>query len=175
MSRWHCYILMKLLRLCRPIRFLLQLKGRVVWADSHWYGPAMMSNGRDGNFKCILMDTYESFEALRCCIRLWIFMSRFGMAMLHPYESAEALWRRRNKVSAAAEWQVVWADSRWYGPSMMSNGRDRLSKQSFRDHIVTSLWVCGYMFVQPLLICIPAVFDPNRCFVIWIKIFLKPR
>ena len=42
-------------------------KRQVVWADSRWYGPAMMSNGRDGNFKCILMDTYESVEALRCC------------------------------------------------------------------------------------------------------------
>ena len=26
--------------------------------------------------------------------------------------------------STAAEWQVVWADSRWYGPARMSNGRD---------------------------------------------------
>ena len=78
----------------------------------------------DGNFKCILMDTYESFEALRCCIRLRIFMSRFEMTLLHPYEIAEALCRRRNKVSTAAEWQAVWADSRWYGPAAMSNGRD---------------------------------------------------
>ena len=44
--------------------------------------------------------------------------------VLHPYEVAEALWRRRNKVSTAAEWQVVWADSRWHGPAMMSNGCD---------------------------------------------------
>ena len=46
------------------------------------------------------------------------------MTLLHPYETAEALCLRRNKVSAAAEWQVVWADSRWHGPAMMSNGRD---------------------------------------------------
>ena len=39
---------------------------QVVWADSRWHGPAMMSNGCDGNYKCILMDTYESFEAFRC-------------------------------------------------------------------------------------------------------------
>ena len=45
-------------------------------------------------------------------------------ALLHPYESAEALCRRRSKVSTAAEWQVVWADSRWHVPAMMSNGRD---------------------------------------------------
>ena len=51
-------------------------------------------------------------------------MSRFGMTLLHPYESAEALCRRRNKVSTTAEWQVVWADRRWHGPAMMSNGRD---------------------------------------------------
>ena len=44
------------------------------------------------------------------------------MTLLHPYESAEALCRRRNKVSTAAEWQVIWADSRWYGPAMMSRG-----------------------------------------------------
>ena len=46
------------------------------------------------------------------------------MALLHPYEIAAALCRRRNEVSTAAKWQVVWADSRWYGPAMMSNGRD---------------------------------------------------
>ena len=51
-------------------------------------------------------------------------MSRFGMTLSHPYESAEALCRRRNKVSTAAEWQLVWADRRWHGPAMMSNGRD---------------------------------------------------
>ena len=51
-------------------------------------------------------------------------MNRFEMTLLHPYETAEALCRRRNKVSTAAEWQVVWTDSRCYGPSMMSNGRD---------------------------------------------------
>ena len=55
-------------------------------------------------------------------------MSRFEMTLLHPYETAEALCRRRNKVSTAAKWQVVWTDSRWYGPSMMSNGRDGLFK-----------------------------------------------
>ena len=85
---------------------------------------AMMSIGRDGNFQCILMDTYESFEALRCCIRSRIFMRRFEMTLLQPYETAEALCRRRNKVSTAAKGQVVWADSRWHGPAMMSNGRD---------------------------------------------------
>ena len=79
------------------------------------------------NFKCILVDTYESFEGLRCCICLRIFMSRFEMTLLHPYESAEALCRRRNKVSTTAKWQVVWADSRWYGPAMMSNGLHGLS------------------------------------------------
>ena len=122
----------------------------------------MMSNGRDGNFKCILMDTYESFEALRGCICLRIFMSRFEMTLLHPYEFAEALCPRRNKVSTAAQWQVVWADSRWHGPAMMSNGRDGNFKcirmdtyesfedlrnlhpcknlhESFRDDIVSSL------------------------------------
>ena len=52
------------------------------------------------------------------------------MTFVHPYESAEALCRRRNKASTAAKWQVVWADSRWHGPSMMSNGRDGLSKAS---------------------------------------------
>ena len=46
----------------------------------------------------------------------------FRDALLHPYESAEALCRRRNKVSTAAEWQVVWADSRWHVSAMMSNG-----------------------------------------------------
>ena len=45
-------------------------KWQVVWADSRWYEPAMMSKGRDSNFKAILMDTYESVEALRCCIRV---------------------------------------------------------------------------------------------------------
>ena len=84
----------------------------------------MMSNGRDGNFKCILMDTYESFEDLRCCICLRIFMSRFEMTFVHPYESAEAFCRRRNKISIAAEWQLVCTDSRWHGPATMSNGRD---------------------------------------------------
>ena len=52
-------------------------------------------------------------------------MRRFEMTLLHPYESTEALCPRRNEVLTAAEWQVVWADSRWYGPSMMSNGRVR--------------------------------------------------
>ena len=84
----------------------------------------MMSNARDGLFKDILMYTYESVEALRCCIRLGIFMSRFEMTLLHLHETSEALCRRRNKVSTAAKWQAVWADSRWYGPAMMSNGRD---------------------------------------------------
>ena len=51
-------------------------------------------------------------------------MSRFEMTLLHPYETAVALCRRRNKISTAAKWQVVWADSRWYGLAMMSNGRD---------------------------------------------------
>ncbi len=46
------------------------------------------------------------------------------MTFVHPYESAEALCSRRNKVSTAAEWQVAWADGRWHGPAMMSNGRD---------------------------------------------------
>ena len=69
------------------------------------------------------MDTYESFEALRCCTLLRIFMRRFEMSLLHPYETAEALCRRRNKASTAAKRQVVWADSRWYGPAM-STGRD---------------------------------------------------
>ena len=50
------------------------------------------------------------------------------MTLLHPYESAEASCRRRKKVSTAAKWQAVWADSRWYGPAMMSNGRDSLFK-----------------------------------------------
>jgi len=54
----------------------------------------------------------------------------FRDALLHPYESAEALCRRRNKVSTAAKWQVVRADSRWYGPAMMSNGRDGTCKGS---------------------------------------------
>ena len=54
----------------------------------------------------------------------------FGDALLHPYESAEASCRRRNKVSTAAKWQVVRADSRWYGPAMMSNGRDGTCKGS---------------------------------------------
>ena len=52
----------------------------------------------------------------------------FRDALLHPYESAEALCRRRSKVSTAAKWQVVWADSCWYGPAMMSNCRDGLIK-----------------------------------------------
>ena len=84
----------------------------------------MMSNGRGGLFKGILVCTYESVQALRCCIHLRIFISRFEITSLHPYETAEALCRRRNKVSTAAEWQVVWADLRWHGPAMMSNGRD---------------------------------------------------
>ena len=67
---------------------------------------------------------------LHPCMNLHETLSRFEMALLHPYESAEALFRRRNKVSPAAECQVVWADSRWYGPSMMSNGRDGLLKAS---------------------------------------------
>ena len=92
--------------LCRR-RNKVSTQWQVVRADSRWYGPAMMSNGRDGNFKCILMDTYESVEALRCCIRLRIFISRFEMTLLHPYETAEALCRRRNKVSTAAEWLVI--------------------------------------------------------------------
>ena len=50
------------------------------------------------------------------------------MTLLHPYESAEASCRRRNKVSTAAKWQVVLADSRWYGPAMMSAGREGLFK-----------------------------------------------
>ena len=67
----------------------------------------MMSNGRDGFFKGILLYTYESDEALRCCIRLRIFISRLEMTLLHPYETAEALCRRRNNVSTVAEWLVV--------------------------------------------------------------------
>ena len=55
------------------------------------------------------------------------------MTLLHPYECAEALCRRRNKVSTAAEWQVVRADSCWYGPAMMSNGRDGNFKGIFMD------------------------------------------
>ena len=50
------------------------------------------------------------------------------MTLLHPYESAEALCPRRNKVLTAAKWQVVWADSRWYGSAIMSNGRDGTCK-----------------------------------------------
>ena len=57
--------------------------------------------------KGILMYTYESVEALRCCIRLRIFISRFEMTLSHPYETAEALCRRRNKVPTAAEWLVI--------------------------------------------------------------------
>merc|ERR1719174_2837061 len=95
----------------RRNKVLTAAKWQVVWADSRWYGPALMSNGRDGNFKGILADTYELVEACRCCIRVWIFMSRFEMTLLHPYESAEALCPRRNKV-LTAKWQVVWADSR---------------------------------------------------------------
>ena len=30
---------------------------QAVWADSRWYGPAVMSNGQDGHFKGIIMDT----------------------------------------------------------------------------------------------------------------------
>ena len=52
-----------------------------------------------------------------------IFMSRFEMILLHHYESAEALCCRRSRVSTAAEWQAVWADSRWYGSAVMSNGQ----------------------------------------------------
>ena len=62
----------------------------------------------------------------------FIFESEIIYIVLHPYETpyetAEALCRRRNKVSAAAKWQVVGADSRWYGPAMISNGRDGLFK-----------------------------------------------
>ena len=35
-----------------------------------------------------------------------------------------------NGFSTEAEWQVVWAGSRWYEPSMMSSGRDGLLKAS---------------------------------------------
>ena len=62
---------------CRRNKVSTAAKQQVAWADSRWHGPAMMSNGRDGNFKCILMDTYESFEALRCCMCLRIFMNPF--------------------------------------------------------------------------------------------------
>ena len=92
----------------------------------------MMSIGRDGLFKGILMCTCESVQALRCCIHLRIFISRFEITSLHPYETAEALCRGRNKDSTAAEWQVVWVESRWYGPSMISNGRDGLFKSILR-------------------------------------------
>ena len=78
----------------------------------------MMPIGRDGFYQDIVMYTYESVEASRCCIRLRIFISRFEMTSLHPYETVEALCRKRNKVSTAAKWQVVWADSRWYGAGM---------------------------------------------------------
>ena len=57
-------------------------------------------------------------------------MSRFEMTLLNPYEAAEASCPRRNEVSTAAKRQVVWADSRWYGPAMMSNGRDGTCKGS---------------------------------------------
>ena len=69
----------------------------------------------------------------------------FGDALLHPYESAEALCRRRNKVSTAAKWQVVRADSRWYGPAMMSNGRDGL---------LQGILMCTYESVEALRCCI---------------------
>ena len=67
------------------------------------------------------------------------------MTLLHPYETAEALCRRRNKVSTAAEWQVVWADIRWYGPSMMSNRCDGF----FKDILMYS-----YESVEALRCCI---------------------
>ena len=76
------------------------------------------------------MVLYESCQDLRCCIRLSIFMNRFVMTLLHLYETAAALCCRRNKVSTAAKQQVVWADSRWHGPAMMSNGRDGTCKGS---------------------------------------------
>ena len=77
-----------------------------------------MSSGRDGNF-----------NACRGLCRKLAWVLRIGECGCgclgtHPYESAEALCRRRNKVPTAAKWQVVWADSRWYGPARMSNGRD---------------------------------------------------
>ena len=52
------------------------------------------------------------------------------MTLSHPYETAEALCRRRDKISTAAQLQVVRADSRWYEPAMMSNGRDGTCKGS---------------------------------------------
>ena len=55
------------------------------------------------------------------------------MTLLYPYESAEALCRRRNKVSTAAEWQVVWADIHWYVPAMMSHGRESNFKSIIVD------------------------------------------
>ena len=58
-------------------------------------------------FKCILMDTYESVEALRC---------------------------------------LVWADSRWHGPAMMSNGRDGNFKGILMD---------TYESVEALRCCMP--------------------
>ena len=47
---------------------------------SNFRWPAMMSNGRDGNFKGILMDTYESVEALRCLV--WADSRWHGPAMM---------------------------------------------------------------------------------------------
>ena len=93
------------------------------------------------------MYTCESVEALKCCIRLCIFMSRFEMTLLHPYESAEALCPRRNKVLTVAKWQVVWADSRWYGPALMSNGRDGNFKGILMD---------TYELVEACRCCIPS-------------------
>ena len=63
---------MKLLRLYAVGEngFSTEAEWQVVRADSRWYGPAMMSNGRDGLLKGILMYTYESVEALGCCIRV---------------------------------------------------------------------------------------------------------
>ena len=69
---------------------------------------------------------------------------RDDIVTLQPHESAEALCRWRNKVSTAAEWQVVWADSRWYGPAMMSNGRDGNFKGVLMDtyELVEALSCC---------------------------------
>ena len=52
---------------------------------------------------CILMNLLR-FEMLHPCMNVH---ESFRDALLHPYESAEALCRRRNKVSTAAKWQVV--------------------------------------------------------------------
>ena len=80
---------------------------------------------------------------LHPCMKL---MSRFEMTLLNPYEAAEASCPRRNKVSTAAKRQVVWADSRWYGPPMMSNGRDGNFKVILMD---------TYESVEALRCCIP--------------------